>query len=80
MLGAPNFQSASPTSAGIDLGFRRVAAVRMWTGDGEPSFEVDGVVHRPPVTRPVAARMAAALVARGVPLVRRQTEARESSC
>lgn len=69
MLGRPNARKASRTSAVPYLGFRRVSAVRAWTGDGATRFEVDGVVHRRLVTRTVSARIAAALVAAGAPLV-----------
>ncbi len=39
----------------IGLGFRRIWAVRVWTGGGPPRYEIDGVVHRLPVTRSVTA-------------------------
>jgi hypothetical protein len=41
------------------------------TGPTGTHFEVDGVVHRHPVTRSVSAGMANRLVAAGVPLVLR---------
>lgn len=70
MLGRHNARNASPNSGGrAALGFRRITLVRAWTDPPVTRFEVDGVVHRYPVTRPVTAAMAARLVASGVPLV-----------
>lgn len=69
MLGRPNTRSASPDSRALDLGFRRIWAVRVWTGGGPTRYEVEGVVHRHPVTRAVTAGMATRLVAAGVPVV-----------
>jgi len=51
------------------LGFRRIALVRAWVGPAGSRYEVDGVVHRYPVTRAVSAGIASRLVASGVPLV-----------
>lgn len=69
MLGRANRRSASPESRPFDLGFKRIWAVRMSTGVGPPRYEVEGVVHRHPVRRPVTAAMATRLVAAGVPLL-----------
>lgn len=52
-----------------DLGFRQITLVRAWTGDGAPCFEVDGIVHRHPVTRPVTPGIAFRLIASGIRLV-----------
>lgn len=68
-LGRPNTRSESPESGRLDLGFKRIWAVRAWTGRGPTCFEVEGTVHRHPVTRPVTASMATRLVADGVPLL-----------
>ena len=64
-------RSLAPT-----LGFRRIAAVRMWRSESSYRFEVDGVVHRHPVTRPVSAATASRLVAGGVPFVVRDFRSR----
>lgn len=72
MLGTPNATAASPELRVPDLGFKRIWAVRVWTGAGPARFEVEGVVHRRPVTRPVTGRLAARLVAAGVPVVVRE--------
>ena len=69
MLGAPN--TAGAGSARAELGFRHVTLVRAWVGGAATRFEVDGIVHRLPVTRCVPAGVAARLVAAGVPLVTR---------
>lgn len=71
MLGRPTERSASPRAARLDLGFRRVIAVRAWIGPRTTRFEVDGVVHRHPA---VTGGMAATLVAAGVPLVVRTAD------
>lgn len=94
MLGGPNTGRANrvsdtsedavatdrrrPGDPGADLGFRRVVLVRAWTGPDQTRFEVDGVVHRYPVTLPVTAAMASRLVAAGVPLVVRDETAAAS--
>lgn len=75
MLGRPNTRSASPRSPSLDLGFKRIWAVRVWTGAGPTRYEVKGVVHRHPVTRPVTAGMATLLIAAGVPVVIRDHDA-----
>lgn len=76
MLGRPNTRSASRDSRSLDLGFKRIWAVRVWTGgDGPTRYEVQGVVYRHPVTRPVTAGMATRLVAAGVPVVIRDRAA-----
>lgn len=80
MLGRPNDRDASPRSGLPDLGFRHLAAVRVWTGDGPDRFEVDGIVRRHPVTRPVTASLAARLVAHGVPLVIRGSTTGDGPC
>lgn len=59
----------------MDLGFKRILAVRVWTGAGPTRYEVEGVVRRLPVTRPVTARIATRLVAAGVPLMIRDRNA-----
>jgi hypothetical protein len=71
MLGRPNTGSAGLESPKPDLGFKRIWAVRVSTGVGPARYEVEGVVHRHPVTRPVTAAMATRLVAAGVPLLTR---------
>lgn len=70
MLGTPNAGNASPDVLPLDLGFKRIWSVRVFTGGaGGSRYEVEGVVHRQPVTQPITPRMAAHLVADGVPLV-----------
>lgn len=69
MLGIPNAADASPDLLPLDLGFKRIWAVRAVTGAGATRFEVDGVVHRHPVTQPITPRMATHLVAAGIPLM-----------
>lgn len=55
-----------------DLGFHRVAWVRVLLTAGGPRCEVEGVVHRRPVRRVVPLHAATALVAAGVPVVVRR--------
>ena len=70
MLGPSNTWDASPDVLPLDLGFKRIWSVRVITGGpGGSRYEVEGVVHRHPVTQPITQRMAAHLVAEGVPLV-----------
>lgn len=64
----------------MDLGFKHLWAVRVWTGGDEPTrYEVEGVVHRHPVTRPVTATMATRLVAAGVPVIIRERDTAEAT-
>lgn len=74
MLGAPNTSGASPKSRNLDLGFKRIWAVRAWASAGRTRYEVEGVVHRRPVTVTVTAAIATQLVATGIPLVIREAE------
>lgn len=50
-------------------GLRRVGWVRVVLHDGGGAGEVFGVGHRRPASRPVSLTTAAALAARGVPVV-----------
>lgn len=73
MSGRLHEAGASPDAKVPELGFRRVTAVRVWAGTEPVRYEIDGVVHRRPVTQPVTAGLAARLVAAGVPLVTRRS-------
>lgn len=51
------------------LGLRRIDWIRMRTGATGTTFEVVGIAHRHPVSKPIGESAVAALVERGVPLV-----------
>ena len=69
MLGTPNREAERHGSASLDLGFRRIWAVRVERGADRTRYEVEGVVHRHPVRRAVTAAMAARLADAGVPVL-----------
>ena len=55
-----------------ELGMRRIVCVRVLVGGLPVRYEVVGMADRLPVVRPVPRRLAAALIASGVPSVVRR--------
>ena len=55
-----------------ELGMRRIVCVRVLVGASPVRYEVVGMADRLPVVRPVPRRVAAALIASGVPSVVRR--------